>query len=228
LIGAVAGGGALAVASVPDGGGVIHACYEVTDPGQTNPASVPGNLRIIDPSAGQSCYPDGAPGAPGLGPEQPLSWNSTSLSGQPGAQGPAGAQGPPGDGLTIETPKVKSTAHPVGHVDLGTGEQALDLDILALSFASSSSGAGTGKVSVHDISITKKVDKTSPAFFRACATGTHYKKVTITMRKAGGEQKSFIKYTLTDVVISSYQLVPSSGGGAPQESATLNFAKIKF
>jgi type VI secretion system Hcp family effector len=218
LIGAAAGGAALAVASVPDGGGVIHACYEVSDPGQPPLTSGP-NVRIIDPSAGQACN---------SGSEEPLSWNSTSVSGQPGAPGPSGAPGPPGDGLTIESPNVKSTAHPVGEVDLGSGRQALDLDILKLSFASSTggAGAGAGKVSIHDISITKKVDKSSPAFFKACVSGTHYKKVTITMRKAGGKQ--FIKYTMTDVVISSYQLIPSSGGGAPQESATLNFSKIEF
>jgi type VI secretion system secreted protein Hcp len=128
---------------------------------------------------------------------------------------------------------VKSTAHPVGQVDLGTGKQALDLDILELGFASASGGGGgTGKVSVHDISITKKVDKASPAFFRACVSGAHYKKVTITMRKAGGGSNSagkpFLKYTLTDVFITSYQQVPSSGGGAPQETATLHFAKIEY
>jgi type VI secretion system secreted protein Hcp len=218
LIGVAAGGAALAVASVPDGGGVIHSCYEVPDPGQTIPLSSGPNLRIIDPSAGQACNTS----------EQPLSWNATSVSGQPGAPGPSGAQGPPGDGLTIESPDVKSTAHPVGEVDLGSGKQALDLDILKLSFASSSTrgGGGAGKVSVHDISITKKVDKSSPTFFRACVSGAHYKKVTITMRKAGGKQ--FIKYTMSDVIISSYQLIPSSGGGAPQESATLHFAKIEF
>lgn len=209
---------------------MIHACYEVTDPGQTNPLQVAGNLRIIDPSAGQACDPDGTHGGPG--PEQPLSWNAASLSGQPGAPGATGAQGPPGDGLTIESPNVKSTAHPVGEADLGAGKGALDLDILGLNFASPSSGGGTGKVSIHDISITKKVDKSSPAFFRACVSGAHYKKVTITVRKAGGGStsggKSFIKYTLSDVVISSYQLVPSSGGGVPQETATLHFAKIEF
>ena len=54
------------------------------------------------------------------------------------------------------------------------------------------------------------------------------------MRKAGGDQNSsgkpfLINITLTDVIISSYQLVPSSGGGGkPQESATLHFAKIEF
>jgi type VI secretion system Hcp family effector len=219
----------LAVASVPDNSGVIHACYQVPDPGQTIPQPSAGNLRVIDPSAGQACDPDGTHGQNHS--EQPLNWNAASTSGVPGAPG---TQGPPGTGLTIVSPNVKSTAHPVGEVDLGTGKQALDLNLLKLSFASpSTEGGSAGKVSVHDISITKKVDKASPAFFRACVSGAHYKKVTITMRKAGGDPSSsgkpFVKFTLTDVLISSYQLVPSSGGGAgPQESATLHFAKFEF
>jgi type VI secretion system Hcp family effector len=235
LVGAAGGGAALAVANVPDSTGVIHACYQVPDPGQTVPSPSAGNLRVIDPSAGQACDSDGTHGQNHS--EQPLDWNAASLTGAPGAPGPSGAlgaQGPPGNGLTITSPSVKSTAHPVGEVDLGTGRQALNFDILELSFASSSTeGGSAAKVSVHDISITKKVDKASPAFFRACVSGAHYKKVTITMRKAGGSSGSsgtpFLKMTMTDVHISSYQLVPSSGGGTtPQESATLHFAKIEF
>ena len=53
------------------------------------------------------------------------------------------------------------------------------------------------------------------------------------MRKSGGDQNSsgkpFLIYTFTNVIISSYQLAPSSGGGGkPQESATLHFATIEF
>ena len=101
--------------------------------------------------------------------------------------------------------------------------------ILALSFASASksSGGGAGKVTVHDISITKKVDKSSPVFFKNCVSGTHYKKVTLAMRKAGGDPNVVIKYTLTNVIISSYQEVSSGGGKSkPEESITFNFTKI--
>jgi type VI secretion system secreted protein Hcp len=69
------------------------------------------------------------------------------------------------------------------------------------------SGGGTGKVSFHDLSFSKKIDKASPVLLRACATGEHLKEATITVRKAGGENRSddFLKLTLTDVLVSSYQ-----------------------
>src|ERR1700754_1461227 len=87
-------GGAVAIAAVPGNDGVINACYEVAQNGTTPLAGVP-NLRIIDPSAGQSCNPPG-----GAGPtEHALSWNVSGppgaggAAGSPGAQGATGAQG---------------------------------------------------------------------------------------------------------------------------------------
>lgn len=43
----------------------------------------------------------------------------------------------------------------------------------------------------------------SPAFFKNCVAGAHYKKVVINMRKAGGSQQEFLKITMTDVTVSS-------------------------
>ena len=219
LAGAAGGGVALAVASVPDSSGVIHACY-VLAPGQTTvPKNAAGNVYIIDPSppANQSCNPS---------TERELTWK---------AQGPAGArgpQGPSGPGFTVSTKIIRPSASPAGHITLGTGKHKISADILALSFAGvkgSGGGGGAGKVSVHDISITKKVDKSSPVFFKNCVSGTHYKKVTLAMRKAGGGPNTAgtLTYTLTNVIISSYQEVSSGGGkSTPEESITFNFTKI--
>lgn len=256
LVGAAGGGAAAALASVPDSSGVIHACYEVSDPGQTVPLATLGNVRIIDPSAGQSC--NGARAS-----EQPVDWGARGPqgptgpqgplgpAGPQGAQGPAGPQGPPGPpgprgltgrqglsrtGITILSPRVKTTSSPIGHVDLGTGSQGLRFDILALGFASSSAkgkASGGGKVKIHDLTFTKKIDKASATLFRAAASGAHYKKAIILLRKAGGEAKGagkpFLQYTLEDVLVSSYQESSSGSGGAkPQETITFNFTKIEY
>jgi hypothetical protein len=80
LIGLLMAGGAWAVrvayATIPDSGGVIHACYDTGN----------GKLRAIDSEAGEVCRTQ----------ERPLSWNHT------GPQGPQGPQGPrgPSDGYT--------------------------------------------------------------------------------------------------------------------------------
>src|SRR4051794_19398714 len=147
-------------------------------------------MYVIDPSASQGCQSS----------ERALNWNANGNTGAPGPQGPAGT------GLTVSTRLVKPSASPIGRIVLGTGKHQLNSAILGLNFASAS-GGGTGKPDVHDVSVTKKVDKASPVFFKNCVSGAHYKKVTIAMRKAGKGQQEFLKITLTDVVISSYNEV---------------------
>src|SRR4051812_14343976 len=73
--------GGIAYATIPDGAGVIHACYQVDKNGDINGD---GKIRLIDPgSANQntkSCKKD----------EKALDWNAQG-------QGATGAQGPKGD-----------------------------------------------------------------------------------------------------------------------------------
>jgi hypothetical protein len=72
--GALATIGGVAYAAIPDSSGVIHGCY-------TNRVGV---LRVIDPSAGQSC----------TSLETPIQW---SQKGPKGDAGPTGSAGPKGD-----------------------------------------------------------------------------------------------------------------------------------
>jgi type VI secretion system secreted protein Hcp len=248
-VGAAGGGAALAIASVPDSNGVIHACVELAQNGLPQPT--PGNLRIIDPPA-EMCTTTSPAG--GLPPESSISWNQTGPPGPTGATGPSGAPGATGNTLTIAgqtfslsngkaltisgTPliaplAVKTGGRPVAELtglDLGRGAPStIELDSWSFgasqgSSASRGSGGGAGKVSVHDIQITKTVDKSSPLLFKACASGKHFPKVTLTVRKAG---KPYLMLTLSGVLISSYQ--QSNGGSErPAESLSLNFTKIEY
>jgi uncharacterized repeat protein (TIGR02543 family) len=76
----LAAGVGVATGAIPDGGGVIHACY--------NPKV--GVLRVIDPGTTppQQCQT-------WLG-EVPLAWNQTGPRGAQGATGPTGKTGPAG------------------------------------------------------------------------------------------------------------------------------------
>lgn len=87
-------------------------------------------------------------------------------------------------------------------------------------------GGGAGKVDMQDFHMVKQVDKASPILFQNCATGEHIKKAVLTMRKAGKEQQEFMKWTFTDLLVTSYQLSGSGGGPTPMEQVSLNFAKI--
>jgi type VI secretion system secreted protein Hcp len=97
------------------------------------------------------------------------------------------------------------------------------------TIGSGTSGAGAGKASFSDLSITKTVDKSSPALFFDAASGKHIKDGLLDVVKvSGGSEISLLEYKLTDVMISSYSIGGSSGGELPQESLSLNFTKIEF
>lgn len=132
-------------------------------------------------------------------------------------------------------------------------------------------GGGAGKVSMQDFHFTMKLNKASPLLARACATGQHIKSAVLTCRKAGGSVVTgapsvalaapggvdvlpldaplavagdgFIKFTLTDLLVSSYrtsantQPRPSTPGstdqtppadGLPIDAVALDFAKIEM
>ena len=254
--GAAGGGAAYAVASVPDGTGVIHACYQVASPGSTIPTSSgptaqAPNIRIIDPSAGQRCTTSFVPGATATF-EAPLDWNATGQQGPQGIPGTPGAPGKSvtigngntftisggqvitvggGNGVTIVSPTVSERGPALGHASF-TGNPSFDFDVRAVRFAitQGSSGLGTGggagKVSVHELSITKVVDKSSPKLNKACATGGHFKTVKITLSKGG---QPYLSYVLNNTLISGYQIGSfGAGGTAPTETVTLSFTKLQI
>ena len=87
-------------------------------------------------------------------------------------------------------------------------------------------GGGAGKVQFQDISFTKKVDKSSPALMTSCLNGARIPQAVIALRKAGSNPVDFYKVTLSDVLVSGYSI--GSGGEAPMESISLNFAKVDW
>ena len=95
--------------------------------------------------------------------------------------------------------------------------------------AASGGGMGAGKVAMQDFHITKKVDKASPKLMLACADGEHLKKAVLTARKAGKDQQEFLKVTLSDLLVSSYQTGGHGHGEIiPTDQISLNFAKIEM
>jgi type VI protein secretion system component Hcp len=247
LVGAAGGGAAIAVASVPDSNGVIHACYAV-NPGSTLPSTAGPNLRIIDPNAGpgQACStatPAGAIGAI----ERPLDWNQTGPTGPQGLPGMPGTPGKtqtvvggqtltlsggqvikigslPTNTINVPAPPSRPSGNTVTLSIGGTTDS-----ILGFSFVNGAArGTGAGAGSLKEFQITRQVDKASPKLALACANGTHFKQATITLRKAGSKPQTYLKYTLTNVIISAYQTGGSGHNVTPTESLSLNFTKIQI
>jgi len=111
-----------------------------------------------------------------------------------------------------------------------------EIDLQSFSWGATQSGTfaaggggGAGKVSMQDFHFVMDVNKASPKLFLACARGDHIPKAVLTCRKAGKEQQEFMKVTMNDVLVSSFQTGGSGGGGTvPTEQISLNFAKIEF
>ena len=90
-------------------------------------------------------------------------------------------------------------------------------------------GGGAGKVHMQDFHFVMKVNKASPKLMLACASGEHIKKAVLVARKAGKDQQEFLKVTMSDLLVSSYQ---TGGSGhadiVPTDQISLNYAKIEF
>ena len=88
-------------------------------------------------------------------------------------------------------------------------------------------GRGAGKAQFQDFHFVAKTTKASPKLFLASASGQHVKSALLTCRRAGRDRLEFIKYKLSEVLVSSFV----SGGSTPEEpfdQVSLNFAKIEI
>jgi type VI secretion system secreted protein Hcp len=110
-----------------------------------------------------------------------------------------------------------------------------EIDVLSWSWGATQSGTsgiggggGAGKVQLQDLTITKYIDKSSPALFKMCCDGTHIKDAILTVRKAGGTALEYLKITLDTAIVTSITTGGSGGQDRLTENITLNFAKIKM
>jgi len=111
------------------------------------------------------------------------------------------------------------------------------IDILSFSWGESQPGTfgqgqgGTaGKVSMSDFSFMMTTCKASTELMAACASGKHISEAVLYCRKATGNggQQEYMTWTMSPVMVSSYQTGGSSGSDVPTDSCTLNYGKIKI
>jgi type VI secretion system secreted protein Hcp len=99
----------------------------------------------------------------------------------------------------------------------------------ATTIGSATGGAGAGKIKFNEFTIKKPTDTASPYFFRNCAAGAHYKKVTLAIRKSGGMAdrtgKPFLVFNFGTVFTTK---IDWSGPGdeGPEESITFVYGAL--
>ena len=129
-------------------------------------------------------------------------------------------------GIFIKVGDIKGESVDKTHKD--------EIEVLNWSWGMSQSGnmhmgtgGGAGKVNIQDLSITKYVDKATPNLMMHCSSGKHIDKVTLTVRKAGGDnQVEYLIINLEEVLVTS---LSTGGSGADDrliENVTLNFAQV--
>ncbi len=108
------------------------------------------------------------------------------------------------------------------------------IEVLAWSWGESNSGTTHsggvtgGHPNLQDLSLTKYVDKASLPILGDCAAGTLIPSATFVNRKAGATPLVFLKYTLTNLIISSVSSGGSGGEDRLIENISLNFAQITW
>jgi type VI secretion system secreted protein Hcp len=82
--------------------------------------------------------------------------------------------------------------------------------------------------SVSEITITKSMDKTSPALLKEALAGqgTTVRIFFVDLIKGPVGTQVYAEYDLSNVLVSGYSV--SSGGDRPTESLSLNFTKITY
>ena len=218
---ALGAGAAIAYAAIPSSDGTIGACFV---PEQT--------VRFVDGPEDCKAGPTGAP-------EQFVKFNQTGPAGPAGAPGAPGA---PGGSLAIPAHPIPASDYLL-EIDGIKGESSdkkhkETIEISSYSWGATNSGSvrssggggGAGKVSMRDFTFVKAIDKSSPLLFKRAATGQHIKKATLFVRKSGGDQQEYMKITLSDCIVSSYQTKPQppGSGAGPVDQFSLNFAKIEY
>jgi type VI secretion system secreted protein Hcp len=108
-----------------------------------------------------------------------------------------------------------------------------EIAVLAWSWGMSNSGsahlgggAGSGKVNVQDLSLTKYIDVSSPDLMLSCCNGKHIPKAQLTVRKAGENALEYMIIKFEDILVASVSTGGSGGEDRLTENVTLNFAKV--
>lgn len=102
-----------------------------------------------------------------------------------------------------------------------------DSPFLAYSWGASNSGAvsgggaGAGKVSIQDISITRLTDAQSPQIFKTVASGQHLSFVEI--------ETGATKFRFEDVIVSSFSTGGAIDNKSPRtDNVTFNFGRVTY
>ena len=111
-----------------------------------------------------------------------------------------------------------------------------EIELLSWSWGASNpttivgQGMSAGKVSMSDLTITKRVDKSSPKLLELCVTGKHVDEAVLSCSKQTGQKtpEDFLVLKFSEVYVSSQQTGGSAGEDVGTESLSFSYGKINY
>ena len=109
-----------------------------------------------------------------------------------------------------------------------------EIDVLSCSWgmqakASLGGGAASGKATIHDLKIVKRVDSASTALMLALRTNEPIQKAVLTLRKAGKGKVEYFKVTIEQGRVTSLTIDAGDANGNADvvERVSFSFNKIE-
>ena len=94
--------------------------------------------------------------------------------------------------------------------------------------ADTSSGVTTGKASCQPLVVIKPLDRTSPSLSMGVINSTAYPTVTlVALNSTGTTFTPFLRFTLSDAVVSAIYFAGTGAASAQNESLTLVYGQIQ-
>jgi type VI secretion system secreted protein Hcp len=128
---------------------------------------------------------------------------------------------------------VKGATHGVINGESQDDKHKGEIDVLGWSWGiqgkpSLGGGTASGKATVRELKVLKRVDKASTALMSAVRTNEVIKEAVLTLRKAGKTALEFLKITMEQGRIVSIEIEAgdAEGGAGMLERITISFNKI--
>jgi type VI secretion system secreted protein Hcp len=133
---------------------------------------------------------------------------------------------------SAQAAEAKQAASPPATLTIEGMEGASGLEVQSYSWGlknpvttgSGGGGAGTGKVTLADLTIERAADAVSPKLVAATATGEHFPSATLEARIG----KSTLRYTFHVVFVTSVQHDGGANGVSESVSLTYGSVNIEF
>jgi type VI protein secretion system component Hcp len=118
------------------------------------------------------------------------------------------------------------TTYP-GWIVLQSIQWGLSVDV-STTVGASGNRLSAGKITPSDVHVVKEFDTASVPLMKLAFAGTNTPTATIVVtQQATDDGEAYLQYTLSDVIISSFQ-VSASDSGKTTDVISINFSKIEI